>query len=58
MRDALLALRDALIFIAFVGVLLTAPVWGEWLDQLGEDDAWERAVADHHAKVYERLCHE
>jgi hypothetical protein len=55
MRDALCALRDVLIFIAFVGLLVTAPTWGAWLDSLGEDDAWERAVADHHAKVYERI---
>jgi len=49
----LCALRDMAILLAFVAVLLTAPVWGQWMDR--EADQWERAVAERHLEVYRRI---
>ena len=53
-RDLADAIVCALILVLFCAVLLTAPVWGEWLD--GKADQWERATADRHAEVYERMA--
>ena len=51
------AIADALLTVAIfwglVAILLTAPVWGKWMD--GEADAWEREVADRHLRAYEQI---
>lgn len=31
------ALGCTIIFVIFCTLLLTAPVWGEWLDRLGDE---------------------
>jgi hypothetical protein len=53
--DVAKAARDVTIFFAFTAVLVTAPALGEWLDSIGAPDVWERAVADRHAEIYERM---